>query len=118
MTVDKAGGGGSGAGAGSAASLEGSWTVTIHGPTGPQQTTLDLNGEDGVLGGSQSAMGQVEKIVEIVYDSASGELTWVNKIKKPLPLTLRFQGQVEGNTMSGKVSTGLMGSFPFTAVKR
>ncbi len=117
MTDDKAGSAAA-AGSASAASLEGSWKVTIHGPTGPQETSLDLNRDDGALGGTQSAMGQVEKLVEIGYDSASGELTWVNKIKKPLPLTLRFQGTVEGNTMSGKVSTGLMGSFPFTAVKR
>lgn len=100
------------------ASVEGIWAVTIHGPTGPQETILELVDTDGALGGTQSAMGQVEKIVEISFDSASGDLMWVNKIKKPLPLSLKFQGQLEGNTMSGKVATGIMGSFPFTAVKR
>jgi hypothetical protein len=101
-----------------AEAVTGTWAVTIHGPTGPQETTLELSLSEGVLGGTQSAMGQVEKIVEASYDGASGALVWVNKIKKPLPLSLKFQGQVEGNTMSGKVSTGIMGSFPFTAVKR
>jgi 4-carboxymuconolactone decarboxylase len=116
MTDDKAG---SAQATGNfAASVEGTWTVTIHGPTGPQETSLDLSRSDGVLGGTQSAMGQVERIVEITYDSATGELIWVNKIKKPLPMTLRFQGMVEGDTMSGKVSTAIMGSFPFTGVKR
>jgi hypothetical protein len=100
------------------AAVEGTWTVTIHGPTGPQETSLDLNRNDGVLGGTQSSLGQVETINEISYDSASGAIVWVNKIKKPLPLTLRFEGVVEGLTMSGKVSTGIMGSFPFTGVKR
>jgi hypothetical protein len=98
-------------------SVAGKWSVTIHGPTGPQETTLDLQSSDGALAGTQSAMGQVEQILEISYDSASGELNWINKIKKPLPLTLRFSGTVEGTTMSGKVNTGLMGAFPFTAVK-
>jgi len=100
------------------ASVEGQWTVTIHGPTGPQETSLHLHMVDGALGGTQSSLGQVEAINQIAYDSASGELVWVNKIKKPLPLTLKFSGLVEGTTMSGKVSTGIMGSFPFTAVKR
>jgi carbon-monoxide dehydrogenase large subunit len=100
------------------AAVEGTWAVTIHGPTGPQETILELNSTDGTLGGSQSAMGQVEKIVEISWNSATGDLMWVNKIKKPLPLSLKFQGQVEGSTMSGKVATGIMGSFPFTAVRR
>jgi hypothetical protein len=100
------------------ATLEGTWTVTIHGPTGPQETTLELKNVDGVLGGTQSALGQLEIINQASYDSASGELMWINKIKKPLPLSLQFKGIVEGNTLSGKVSTGIMGSFPFTAVKR
>jgi hypothetical protein len=99
------------------ASVVGKWTVTIHGPTGPQETTLELHQVDGVLGGTQSSLGQVETINEIAYDSASGELFWVNKIKKPLPLSLKFSGLVEGDTMSGKVSTGIMGAFPFTAMK-
>jgi hypothetical protein len=112
MTSDNADGAGA-----APASVEGTWTVTIHGPTGPQQTSLDLATVDGVLGGTQSSLGQVETINEISYDGASGELVWVNKIKKPLPLTLKFSGVVEGATMSGKVSTGIMGSFPFTGVK-
>ena len=106
------------AGAGAPPSVEGSWAVTIHGPTGPQETSLDLTMTGGILGGTQSSLGQVEAINEIVYDPGTGELTWVNKIKKPLPLTLRFQGVVEGSTMSGKVSTGIMGAFSFTGVKR
>lgn len=101
-----------------AASVEGAWEVTIHGPTGPQETALELETVDGILAGTQSSLGQVEKIDEISYDSANGQLKWVNKIKKPLPLTLRFEGTVEGNTMSGKVGAGFMGSFPFTGVKR
>jgi hypothetical protein len=98
--------------------VEGVWTVTIHGPTGPQETSLELNMTNGVLGGTQSSMGQIETINEIGFDSKSGELVWVNKIKKPLPLSLKFKGVVEGATMSGKVSAGFMGSFPFTGVKR
>jgi len=100
-----------------AAAAVGTWGVTIHGPTGPQETTLELNSADGVLGGVQSAMGQVEQVQDITFDAASGEIVWINKIKKPLPLKLEFRGVVEGNLMSGKVKAGIMGSFPFTAVK-
>lgn len=96
-------------------SVEGTWSVTIHGPTGPQETTLELNTDGGVLGGVQSALGQVEKIVEITYDNATGDIRWINKVKKPLPLTLEFRGVAEGKHISGKVKAGIMGSFPFTA---
>ncbi len=99
------------------ASVEGTWTVTIHGPTGPQETTLILTVANGVLGGTQSALGQVEKVLDIQYDRSSGKLSWVNKISKPLPLKLQFSGVVEGNSMNGKIKASIMGSFPFTAVK-
>ena len=100
------------------ASVEGTWSVTIHGPTGPQETTLELNTTEGTLGGIMHTMGQVEQVHETTYDSTNGEISWINKIKKPLPMSLKFAGVVEGATMSGKVKAGLMGSFPFTAVKK
>lgn len=99
------------------ASVEGTWTVTIHGPTGPQETTLVLQMSNGVLGGTQSALGQVEKVLDIQYDRNSGKLSWVNKISKPLPLKLQFAGVVDGNAMNGKIKASIMGSFPFTATK-
>lgn len=95
--------------------IEGIWSVTIHGPTGPQETTLELKKVDGILTGTQSAMGQVETATKLEYNADSGELSWVNKIRKPLPITLKFKGTVEGNTISGKVNAAIMGSFPFTA---
>lgn len=104
--------------AGAPLSVEGDWTVTIHGPTGPQETLLELRLANGALGGTQSAMGQVEKVDEISYDSRSGKLSWINKISKPLPLKLKFEGVVAGNTLSGKVKASIMGSFPFTGSKR
>lgn len=98
-------------------SIDGTWRVTIHGPTGPQETSLELNSNGGVLEGVQSAMGQVEKVFEISYDAKNGEIVWINKIKKPLPIKLEFRGVVDGTLMSGKVKAGIMGSFPFTATK-
>jgi len=98
--------------------LEGKWSITIHGPTGPQATLLEIEYKDGVLTGTQSALGQVEKVLDMTYDNASGQFSWVNKIKKPLPMSLKFSGTVTGSaTMSGKVNAAIMGAFPFTGVK-
>jgi cytochrome P450 len=106
-----------GAKAGPPASIEGIWTVTIYGPTGPQETTLELSLVNGALGGTQAALGQVEKVDEIAYDSRTGKVSWVNKISKPLPLKLRFEGIVDGDAMNGKVKASIMGSFPFTGAR-
>lgn len=106
------------ASSGPPASIEGVWTVTIYGPTGPQETTLELSLINGTLGGTQAALGQVEKVDEIAYDSRTGKVSWVNKISKPLPLKLKFDGVVDGAAMNGKIKASIMGSFPFTASRR
>ena len=62
-------------------------------------------------------MGQVEVATDLTFNPESGELAWVNKIKKPLPITLKFSGVLEGGNISGKVNAAIMGAFPFTAVK-
>lgn len=97
-------------------SIDGQWTVTVKGPTGAMPSTLNLETQNGVLGGVQSGEGETNEIDEITY--ANGNVEWVNKIKKPMKLKLQFKGKVEGNTMAGKVKVGFIGSFPFTAVKQ
>lgn len=97
--------------------IVGKWNVTIHGPTGPQETTLELVSENGVLSGTQAAMGQVEVATDLTFNLESRELAWVNKIKKPLPITLKFSGVLEDGNISGKVNAAIMGAFPFTAVR-
>ncbi|MFV8816855.1 cytochrome P450 [Haliea sp. E17] len=105
------------AGAPPPASIEGRWNVTIKGPTGPMPSELYLAATNGVLGGEQSGDGTTTVIEGIDYDAASGAVRWVNKVTKPMKLKLEFTGQVEGNTMTGKVKAGFMGSYPFTGQK-
>lgn len=105
------------AGSRAPASVEGQWTVTVKSPTGPMDSSLVLEKINGALGGYQSSKDSKDPISEISYDSNNGEIEWINQIKKPMKLKLQFKGVVDGNTMTGKVKTGFMGSFAFTAVK-
>lgn len=105
------------AGSRAPASVEGKWTVTVKSPTGPMDSSLVLEKVNGVLGGVQSGNGSADTIDEITYNSSNGEIEWINKIQKPMKLKLQFKGVVDGNTMTGKVKTGFMGSFSFTGVK-
>jgi hypothetical protein len=96
-------------------SVEGSWKVVIKGPTGPQETTLVLTRRDGVLSGEQSAQGASSPVTEVALDG--NKLSWVNHVTKPMKLKVRFEGVIDGATMSGKCKPGFMGSFPFTGTK-
>lgn len=97
------------------APVEGEWTVTIKGPTGPMATTLVLQRVNGALAGTQAGEGTTTPIDKVRYEN--GEIVWTNQITKPMKLKLEFAGTVDGGTMQGKVKTGFMGSFQFTAVK-
>ncbi len=100
------------------ASVEGEWDLTVKGPTGPQETVLNLKSSGGVLSGTQSGEGMSNEVEEITYDAATGDISWAYRITKPMKLTLKFTGKADGNTISGKVKAGFMGSFNYTATKR
>jgi hypothetical protein len=38
-------------------------------------------------------------------------------IQNPMPLTLEFTGEVDGDSMKGEMGVGFMGSFPFTGTR-
>ena len=96
-------------------SLEGNWTLTIKSPTGPMASTLMLERRGDVLTGTQSGQGTTSPISDIRLQGSN--LSWINEVTKPMKLKLEFSGVLEGNTLSGKVKAGFMGSYPFTGVK-
>ncbi len=99
-------------------SLLGEWTVTVKAPTGAKPSSLILEDVNGVLAGKQTSEdGPVDVIDSITFDSSSGAIEWTNQIQKPMKLKLEFKGVLEGNTISGKVKTGFMGTFKFEAEK-
>ncbi len=95
--------------------LDGSWTITVKGPTGAESTKLVLRSNGGKLSGTQSGRGMTADILDAKIDN--GKIFWVNQITKPMKMKVEFSGTVDGTTMSGKAKAGFMGSFPFTGVK-
>lgn len=96
-------------------SVEGTWTITVKGPTGAESTTLVLETANGKLAGVQSGRGMSSTILDARCDD--GKIFWINQITKPMKMKLEFSGTVVGQTMSGKVKAGFMGSYPFTGVR-
>ncbi|NGY07022.1 cytochrome P450 [Solimonas terrae] len=95
--------------------IDGTWKVTVKGPTGPQSTTLTIAHDKGVVTGSQSGQGESSPILDGKLDG--NQLSWINQISKPMKMKLTFTAEIENNAMTGKVKAGFMGSFPFTGVK-
>ena len=92
--------------------VDGNWNITMSTPMGDRNATLTLKDSGGALTGSQAADGNS---AEIFDGTVNGDaVAWKVSITNPMPLTLEFTGKVAGDSISGDMGIGPMGSFPFT----
>ena len=92
--------------------VDGDWNLTMTTPMGERDATLSLQSSGSTLTGTQGAEGNS---AEIFDGNVNGnDVTWKVSITNPMPLTLEFTGKVSGDSMSGEMGIGPMGSFPFT----
>jgi len=92
--------------------VDGNWNITMSTPMGDRTATLSLASSGSTLTGTQAADGNSGEI----FDGAvkGDEVSWKISIVDPMPLTLEFTGKVAGDSISGDMGIGPMGSFPFT----
>jgi hypothetical protein len=95
--------------------VDGNWNITMSTPMGDRQTTLSLKSSGNTLTGTQTAEGNSADI----FDGAAkgDDVFWKVSITNPMPLTLEFTGKVSGDSISGEMGIGPMGSFPFTGTR-
>jgi hypothetical protein len=92
--------------------VDGNWNITMSTPMGERKATLTLKNSGGTLTGTQGAEGNSTEIFEGTTDGS--DVAWKVSITNPMPLTLAFTGKVSGDSISGDMGIGPMGSFPFT----
>ena len=95
--------------------VDGSWNLTMTTPMGERNSTLSVTSAGGALTGTQTAEGNSTEIFEGTVNG--DDVTWKVSITSPMPLTLAFSGKVSGDSMSGEMGIGPMGSFPFTGTR-
>jgi hypothetical protein len=95
--------------------VDGNWNLVMTTPMGERNATLSLNSSGGTLSGTQGAEGNS---TEIFDGTVTGDdVAWKVSITNPMPLTLAFTGTVAGDTISGEMGIGPMGSFPFSGTR-
>lgn len=95
--------------------LTGKWQITVKGPTGAQTTELTLEKQGDSYVGVQSGDGMDSPVESFTIDGAN--VSWINRVTKPMKLKVLFSGVVDGGRITGKCKAGFMGKYPFTAVK-
>lgn len=96
-------------------SVDGNWNLTMTTPMGERQATLSLKNSGGTLTGTQGAEGNTTEIFDGTVNGS--DVAWKVSITNPMPLTLSFTGTVSGDSISGEMGIGPMGSFPFTGMR-
>jgi hypothetical protein len=92
--------------------VDGKWEITINSPMGAQKALLELTASGGSLTGTQHAQGSAQPVANGKVDG--DKVSWSANITSPMPMTLEFSGNVEGDTLKGSVKAGAFGSFPFS----
>lgn len=92
--------------------VNGKWNLTIKTPMGDQTGVLSLAQEGDALNGEMSgAMGAVP----IENGRVEGDsLKWNAKVTSPMPITLEFDGKLDGDNLAGSVKLGAFGNSTFS----
>ncbi|MEM9495134.1 MAG: hypothetical protein AAGA09_03960 [Pseudomonadota bacterium] len=95
--------------------IDGTYAITMKTPMGDQTGTLTLKQEGDALTGEMSAQGNSTALENGKVEG--DKLTWEAKITTPMPMTLEFDGQLEGDAINGNVKLGAFGMSTFTAAR-
>jgi hypothetical protein len=96
--------------------IDGKWEITINSPMGAQKAALELKSDGATVSGTQTAQGNTQPLAN--GKSEGNRLTWSANITSPMPMTLEFTGDIDGDKISGSVKAGAFGSFPFSGARK
>src|SRR3569832_508981 len=95
--------------------VDGNWNLTLNTPMGERTASVSLKSSGNTLTGTQAAEGDS---AEIFDGTVSGDdVAWKVSITNPMPLTLEFTGKVAGESISGDMGLGFMGSVAITGAR-
>ena len=91
------------------AKIDGTWEIMTNTPMGEQTVILILVSDgDTFTGRSESALA----MVELENGTIDGDsISWSMQITTPMRLTLEGRATIDGDTMTGTIKAGFMGSY-------
>ncbi len=100
-----------------AASITGTWSLSLNSPQGPMDVTLDVRQNGTALTGTTSSMVGTAQIVSGSINGSN--FHFIVNINSPEigNISVTFAGTVQGNRMTGTVDVPGMGSMDFTGSK-
>ena len=92
--------------------FNGSWNTVMKTPMGDRSGKLTLSQDGSTLSGT---MASDEGNSDISNAAVSGDTaTWDVSVTTPMPITLSFTAQLDGDNISGQVKLGAFGNATFS----
>lgn len=92
-----------------------SWTITITAPTGAFDALLHLREDGDGPTGEMVGKTCTGPMQDLKLNATA--IAWSTKVERPMPMKLKFQGIIDGDTMSGKVKFGIFASGTFVGTR-
>ncbi|HEX9164550.1 MAG TPA: hypothetical protein VF862_01465, partial [Gemmatimonadales bacterium] len=97
--------------------MTGTWTITTNSPQGMMESTLSVTQQGTSFSGTMTSQMGTSPVADGTV--AGRRVSWgLTLAMGGQSFTLTYEGEVTGNRMSGTVTAGTFGSFPFTGEKR
>ncbi len=87
--------------------VDGAWKMVLATPMGPQEMVARFTTQGEILKGVLESPEGSQGFEGVVKGNA---LKWEMKVTKPMPITLKYDLTVDGNSISGKAKLGMFGT--------
>jgi hypothetical protein len=94
---------------------DGDWKLVVATPMGERHTTLKVRTEGGTLKGSQMEDGNSTEIFDGTVNGNT--ISWKVSISDPMAMTVEFNGTINGDEVSGSVTMGAFGNSSFSGTR-
>ena len=91
---------------------DGNWNLAVSTPMGERQATLSVKTDGTTLKGSQMADGNSSEIFDGTVNGNT--ISWKVSITDPMPMTLEFNGMINDDEVTGSVILGNFGTSTFS----
>jgi len=94
------------------ANIDGVWDLTIKTPMGEQTAVMTVSSDgDGFSATADGSLGEIQ----IEGGKVDGDtISWTMTISKPMTMDLEGSATIDGDSLTGEVKAGMMGSMPLS----
>jgi hypothetical protein len=97
--------------------MAGNWVMTIQTPQGPTEVTMTVQQSGASFSGSMTSQMGITAFDDGQVDGRS--VTWTMSLQMGgTAMTIVYQGEVDGNRISGSAALGDFGTAAFTGERR